>query len=324
MGSGGGIFSRLALALVALGVLGSALAPSASATTYTASVELKSSTAPHRFSRTFLFAYGSRVSFSAFSFGRDSLSASYSGPGRASLKGVRGRFGRFGSVDLAFTPSGPPKRRPRPKTCIGGPRFRYSWKGTFHGSVRLVPDAGLKGFTARRARFEGEVATYALWNCGTPEEESGMKLPFDPDAGGVFVEADSCDGSGFGANVEVVPATPPPPRSDEPPTPAEFSAHWTRSEGPVEVSYSIMVEGGPSTAVFDDGLTAATFTPPRPFHGVGELARLPDGTWQWSGTLKATFAGRTVSLVGPGIEPQVMTYEPRPNTGYAFLLANPC
>jgi hypothetical protein len=144
---------------------------------------------------------------------------------------------------------------------------------------------------------------------------------FDPDAGGIDVLAYNCDGRDFQANVEVEPATPPSP--DEPATPADFSASWTKSVGVAKVRYSISVEGGPETAIFADDLSRGTIEPPPPFHGEATILKQGDG-WTWSGSLSARFPGRTVRLTGPGFEPKVTTFKPRPYTGYAFSYFVPC
>jgi hypothetical protein len=318
---GGGGWSRGRLLPVFAVLLGAGLLSAAPASArYVANVELAPPGKSTSFRSTSLWSYGGRVSIFSSGGPRRGLTAGYSGPGRTSLEGITGQLGRFGSVDLDFTPDGAPERTRRPKPCKGAP-FRYSWKGTFRGSVRFAPDAGLEGVTIRDGRFDGEVATYPRWHCGS-SEKGDSELPFDPNAGGVFVHADSCDGFGFDANVEVRPATPPSP--DEAPTPVDFSAHWTKTIGEVEVLYSLEVEGGPETAVFGDGLASATLRPPKPFHGVAELARRADGSWEWTGTLSASFPGRTVSLVGPEVRTVVSTYEPRPNTGFVLLVYVPC
>jgi hypothetical protein len=190
------------------------------------------------------------------------------------------------------------------------------WQGKFSGAVRFAPDAHLRGFT-RAGSFAGSLQTLPRWHCG-PEEPPPV---FDPDAGGVDINAFNCDGRAFGANVEVKPATLPSP--DEPQTPASFSASWTRTVGIAKVTYSIFVEGGPETAVFSGALSRGTIRPPSPFRGEATILKQGDG-WTWSGSLSARFPGRTVRLAGPGFEPRVRTYTPRPSTSFLFAYSVRC
>lgn len=297
--------------LVAL-VSVAALASPAQGARYAASVQVRES--PTRFGS--VSGFGKEVSIMASTTRRDSLSTRYSGPGRTTRRGMFGRLGRFGSVALRFRPEGKPSRVRRPDSCTGGPKAWVMWKGTFRGSIRFDPDAHLPGF-ARTGSFTGQVETVPSWHC--PQAPPN----FDPDAGGINVDATNCDGRSFSANVEVDPATPPPPPGDGEATLTEFSASWTKSVGNVRVTYSISVEGSADTAVFSDDLSEGTIKPPSPFHGQATIRRQGEG-WEWSGSLSARFPGRTVRLTGPGFEPFVGTFKPRPYTLFLFDYAVSC
>lgn len=314
MRSGLGVGGKAALAgLVAL-VSVSALASPAQGARYAASVQVRES--PTGIGS--VSGFGKEVSIMASTTRRDSFFASYSGPGRTTRRGVFGRLGRFGSVELRFRPEGKPSRVRRPDSCTGGPRVWLTWKGTFRGSIRFDPDAHLPGF-ARTGSFTGQVETVPRWHCSQAVKPPG----FDPSAGGIDVDATNCDGRSFDANVEVDPATPPPPPGDGEATLADFNASWTKSVGNVRVTYSISVEGGADTAVFSDDLSEGTIKPPSPFHGQATIRRQGEG-WEWSGSLSARFPGRTVRLTGPGFEPFVTTFKPRPYTLFLFDYAVSC
>lgn len=211
-----------------------------------------------------------------------------------------------------------PSRRPRPASCTGAPNAWVTWKGTFRGSIRFHPDAHLPG-VVRTGSFTGQVETVPHWHC--PPD---LKPPiFDPGAGGINVAASNCDGRSFGATVEVDPATPPPPPGDGEATPAHFSASWTKSVGIAKISYSLSVEAGADTAVFSDDLSEGTIKPPMPFQGQATI-RKQGGGWEWSGSLSARFPGRSVRLTGPGFEPSVTTFKPRPYTTFVFASAMGC
>jgi hypothetical protein len=282
-----------------------ALASPAQGARYAASMQVREG--PTRFGS--VSGFGKEVSIMASTTRRDSLSTKYSGPGRTTRRGMFGRLGRFGSVALRFRPEGEPSRVRRPDSCTGGPKFWVAWKGTFRGSIRFDPDTHLPGF-ARTGSFAGRVETVPSWHC--PQAPPN----FDPDAGGINVDATNCDGRSFRANVEVDPATPPPPPGDGEATSAYFNASWRKSVGIVRVTYSISVAGGADTTVFSDDLSEGTIKPPWPFHGQATIRRQGE-SWEWSGSLSARFPGRTVPLAGPGFEPIVTTFKPRP---YALSL----
>jgi len=311
LGAGG----RATLAGLAALVSIAALASPAQGARYAASVQVRES--PTRIGS--VSGFDKEVSIVAGTTGRDSLFTRYSGPGRTSRHGVFGRLGRLGSVALRFQPKGKPSRVVRrPDSCTGGPKVWVMWKGTFRGSIRFDPDAHLPGF-ARTGSFTGQVETVPRWHC-----PQAAKTPsFDPSAGGIDVDATNCDGRSFDANVEVDPATPPPPPGDEDAAPANFNASWTKSVGIARVTYSISVEGGTGTAVFSDDLSEGTIKPPSPFHGQATIRRQGEG-WEWKGSLSARFPGRTVRLTGPGFEPFVTTFEPRPYTSFLFAYEVRC
>jgi hypothetical protein len=229
-----------------------------------------------------------------------------------------GRLGRFGSVALRFRPEGKPIKMRRPRACSGGPKVWRTWKGTFRGSIQFDPDAHRSGF-ARRGIFPGQVETVPRWHCS----QAGKARAFDPNAGGIDVNATNCDGRSFDANVEVKPATPPPLPGEGEATPANFNASWTKSVGIARVTYSISVEGGADTAVFSDDLSEGTIKPPAPFHGEATIRR-QGKAWEWSGSLSARFPGRTVRLTGPGFHPFATTYKPRPYTSFLFAYGVRC
>jgi hypothetical protein len=234
------------------------LASPAQGARYAASVQVRES--PTRIG--WVSGFGKEVSIAAPTAGRDSLFAMYSGPDRITRRGMFGRLGRFGSVALRFQPEGKPSSARRPGSCTGGPKFRWTWEGKFKGLIQFDPDAHLRGF-ARTGSWTGQVETVPRWHCRQAVKPSS----FDPGAGGINVDATNCDGRSFDANVEVKPATPPPPQGDEEATPAYFNASWTKSVGIAHVTYSISVEGGADTAVFSDDLSEGTIQPPAPFHG---------------------------------------------------------
>jgi hypothetical protein len=290
-----------------------ALASPAQGARYAASVQVPES--PTRTGS--VSGFGKEVSIVAPTSRRDSLFARYSGPGRTTRQGMFGRLGRFGSVALRFQPEGKASVVRRPDSCTGGPKVWVTWKGRFSGSIRFDPDAHLHGFV-RKGSFEGTVQTVPRWHCS----QASRPPTFDPSAGGIDINATNCDGRSFDANVEVRPATPPPPQEDEEATPAHFNASWTKSVGIAHVTYSISVEGGADTAVFSDDLSEGTIRPPSPFHGQATIRRQGEG-WEWNGSLSARFPGRTVRLAGLGFEPIVTTYKPRPHTFFVFAYGAP-
>jgi hypothetical protein len=308
-----GLGRKAALAGLAALALGSALAQSAQGAAYDAEVQVGSGARGIVIS-----ASGDQVTAIAGSRGRDSVSGYYTGPGRVTTHGVSGRLGRFGSVRLRFQPEGKPEKTRRPGACSGTPRVYETWEGTYTGSVRFSPDGNLRGYIGK-GTWKGSMGTALRWRC---KGEEG-KPEFDPEAGGVVVDAATCEGPYFQANVEVDPASPRPPPGDGTWTTADFSAGWTKTVGIAQVTYAISVEGGPKTALFADDLSEGTLRPPAPFHGEATIRRAGE-TWEWSGDLTARFPGHTALLTGPEFKPYVSTYEPRPNTAYLFGFSLRC
>lgn len=305
---------KAALASLAAIVSVVALASPAEGARYAANVEVRDG----RTRSSSVSGFGKEVSIDAPTTRRDSLFVRYSGPGRTTRQGIFGRLGRFGSVALHFQPEGKPSVVRRPDSCTGGPKVWVTWKGRFSGSIRFDPDAHLHGFV-RKGSFEGTVQTVPRWHCPQAAKSPG----FDPGAGGINVDATNCDGRSFDATVEVDPATPPPPPGDGEATPAYFNASWTKSVGIARVTYSISTEGDVDTAVFSDDLSEGTIEPPSPFHGQATIRKQGED-WEWSGSLSARFPGRTVRLAGPGFEPFVTTFKPRPYTSFLFAYDARC
>jgi hypothetical protein len=226
--------------------------------------------------------------------GLDQAATAYIARGTVTPRRIAASFGKFGSVDVRFRPSGrvvssDPRRR-----CRGADRFTNRL-GVFAGSIRF---SGEKHYVAVRAhRAKGRIRSPLHLHCALP--------PLRPSAH---------------SRARPLPQQPSF-------TPASLTANWRHAVAATELfvlrgrratlflalseeSTGSIAElrYGLATAhskVFDinDALTAATITAPAPFHGKGMYAAAPDGTTSWSGPLSVSFPGAPhTRLTGPQFE----------------------
>jgi hypothetical protein len=210
-------------------------------------------------------------------------------PGR-----IAASFGKFGSIDVRFRPSGRVVSSDPHRRCKGADHFTNRL-GVFVGNVRF---RGEKHYVAVRAhRVKGRVRSPLRLRCALPPirsraQSSARPLPQHPSF-----------------------------------TPAVFTANWRHAVVATELfvlrgrratlflAFSEESLGsiaelhyGLATARskvfrFNEALTAATIKPPSPFHGKGFYAAAPDGTTSWTGPLSVSFPGTPrAPLTGPQFE----------------------
>jgi hypothetical protein len=227
-------------------------------------------------------------------FGLDQAATAYIARGTVTPRRIAASFGKFGSVDVRFRSSGHVVRSDPGRRCRGADRFTNRL-GVFLGSIRF---SGEKRYVAVRAhRAKGGIRSPLHLHCASPPRRPSTRswarpLPRHPSF-----------------------------------TPASLTADWRHAVAATElfvlrgrratlflafseenVGSIAELRYGLATAhskVFDinDALTAATITPPAPFHGKGIYAAAPDGTTSWSGPLSVSFPGLPrAPLTGPQFE----------------------
>lgn len=81
-----------------------------------------------------------------------------------------------------------------------------------------------------------------------------------------------------------------------------YSASVREQRNGIDIYRTIEGTAGPGAFDFDPDLRSATLTPPSPFSGSATARRDRDSLLlSWQGSLKLTFPGRTVSLIGPSV-----------------------
>lgn len=101
-----------------------------------------------------------------------SEAAVYEVPGEVDEAGLRVRFGRLGSIDVAFTPTATLDATEVSPGCTGAPRTLR--EGVFAGTIAF---AGERGYVRIEApRVEGSMSVFPHWQC---PEADGLN-PFEP------------------------------------------------------------------------------------------------------------------------------------------------
>lgn len=97
---------------------------------------------------------------------------SYEVPGQVSETGLKVRFGRLGTIDVAFTPTETLDETEVSPGCSGAPRTLR--EGVFAGTISFAGERGYVRIEAPQA--EGSMSVIPVWTC---PEEDGMS-PFEP------------------------------------------------------------------------------------------------------------------------------------------------
>ena len=217
--------------------------------------------------------------------GAKTLSA-YIARGTASSSAIEAEFGRLGSVDVRFRPSGVVVRKKEKHACPGAKPtvIRY---GRFVGSIRFRGEGGYVSVRAHRA--VGKVVSKPLFICTFIPPGRNGRARASAENTRTVVEAgefSAVSGTLFAGLVRT---------SD-----AFFLTEREKTEGSVAFFRLAYAKASPLTFASDDALSFASVTPPPPFTGSASLQRNPDGTKSWTGDLAVSFPGEAgVPLAGP-------------------------
>jgi hypothetical protein len=203
--------------------------------------------------------------------GLDQAATVYVARGTVTPNRIAASFGKFGSVDVRFRPSGRVISSARRRRCRGAERFTNRL-GVFVGAVRF---SGEKHYVAVRAhRAKGRVRSPLHLRCSLPPirpsaHSSARPLPQHPSFTPATFAADSRHG---------VAAT------------ELFAVRFPRATFFAELRYGLATARS-KVFRFNETLTKATIAPPAPFHGKGVYGAAADGTTSWSGPLSVSFPG---------------------------------
>lgn len=221
---------------------------------------------------------------------RDSLAArfdqavtAYVARGTVTPGRIAASFGKFGSVDMRFRPSGRAIESHFRRRCRGADHIT-KLLGVFVGNVRFQ---GERRFLAVRAhRAKGSVRSPLRLECSggpirpTSQARSARAVRTPPSAVPTFLSVgrrqtvNSTELLAFSAGKATLLLVVDAKSLG---TMAEF--HYALSLTPAKA------------LVANEALTAATLKPPAPFDGKGTYRAAPDGTTRWSGSLSVIFPG---------------------------------
>lgn len=225
---------------------------------------------------------------------RGGETAHYYARGKANRRGVDVSFGRFGSVHARFTGRSV-KREPPQAPCHA--RRPIELRGRLEGSIRFRGEDGYATVASKRVK--------ASYEHGFREVcDVGVVPPRKPSIFDVL----SARGKSEGRTIR-------------------FNAFYLESIGVPVISASTVERVGRVTAwklsISENEKSRLEFSPPTgrpqtvtvkptfPFSGSASYAVQPDGSVDWSGDLRVSFAGLgEVGLTGPGFQAEACHIRP--------------
>ena len=217
------------------------------------------------------------------------IQTAYLARGVARPERLQATFGHFGKVKMRFRESRNRTWRGQVRTCRGANRF-IKRRGVFRGNLRFKGEGGYVSVRVHRAK--GVVVTQAP-KCRR-HRGGGFQIPF----GGSLSKPRSVL---LAIAREGVAATAFFAAEDKRST--LFFSTSEESRGKLAIVRMAVLRRH-SRILSNDSLTAASLSPPAPFHGTGRYRATPDGTTSWSGDLSVNFPGAPRSpLTGPDFEP---------------------
>jgi hypothetical protein len=224
---------------------------------------------------------------------REEELVSYEVQGAVTAAGLKVRFGRLGSIDVAFTPTATLSSTMPPDGCTGEPRTLR--EGTFTGTIEF---SGERGYTRIAAtQVTGSMSVISQWQC--PEEPTPFALAargrFDGQKGEKSASLHSADRQCkcvFYAGVYYVKGRG---RS------VFYGAKAERREG-MEILRTTGARAAGSAFAFDHEAGTATLRPPPPFSGEASFSDRPGRRDLWQGTIRMRLLGTgPLSVRGPDV-----------------------
>jgi hypothetical protein len=218
--------------------------------------------------------------------------AAYLARGVAMPRRLQATFGNLGRVSMRFRP--PKNHRGVESICRFGERLSRQY-GTYVGHFSFKGENGYVSLDLHRAK--GSIVTPAgrcpRRHLTRAEVEKLIESLFEPASG---LLASSREGV---ATTSVLGL--------ERKSGTRFIAAHEETHGRMAIIRMAFVNGGKGKEVHvNEAVTAASLSPPRPFHGTGHYHAAPDGTTTWTGPLSVNFLGAPrFPLTGPSFEAQV-------------------
>lgn len=224
---------------------------------------------------------------------REEELVTYEVKGEVTESGLRVRFGRLGSIDAAFAPTGTLSSTGPPEGCTGEPRTLRD--RVFTGTIEFTGERGYTRIAASQAA--GSMSVVSQWQC--PEEPTPFALAargrFDGQKGEKSASLHTADRQckcAFYAGVYYAKGRG---RS------IFYGAKAERREG-MEIVRTTTAHAGGSAFAFDHEAGTATVRPPAPFSGRATLVDRPGRRDLWRGTIRMQLLGSApLSVQGPDV-----------------------
>lgn len=215
--------------------------------------------------------------------------SAYIARGVAAPERLQATFGKLGKISMRFRESRNRTWRGKRRSCRGKHRF-IKRHGVFVGNLRFRGEDGYVSVRLHRAK--GAVVT-ELDKC---RDRPSFAFPllesifffFEPEESLLALARDGVDSNAFFALKGRRKTL--------------FGAVNEESRGKLAIMRVAFLRSS-STLRVNEAVTAASVSPPAPFHGTGRYRAAPDGSATWSGDLSVNFPGAPrFPLTGPDFD----------------------
>jgi hypothetical protein len=218
--------------------------------------------------------------------------ASYKVDGEATEAGLKTRFGRLGTIDLAFQPTEVELERP-PKRCVGPPS-RFS-DGVLTGTVSFVGEGEYVRIDETRVEARLEVWRESEWRCPrhkrrTRASRAPHRIPFASRPSTEDKDPAILTARKRGCRCSFVALSIPDDRMDV--STYFYGAKFVKKEG-MEITRVTGSEkaAAASTFTFNHKAGTASVHPPGPIAGSGHFERRPHGRDLWRSSIRVPLLG---------------------------------
>lgn len=224
-------------------------------------------------------------------FLREGSAAIYEVPGDVTEAGLKVRFGRLGTIDVAFTPTTTLDSTEPSEGCTGEPRTLR--EGVFSGTIEFTGERDFVRLEGPQA--EGSMSVISQWEC--PDNPyAPFRGPLrrarskdDGETASLHAESRGCP-CFFGAGIH---------HRRKGGKSIFYGAKGESREG-MKILRSTVVHGGVGAFAFDHGAGTASLNPPPPLSGHATYRRRP-GRDFWRSTIRVPLLGAApLRTDGPG------------------------
>jgi hypothetical protein len=216
-------------------------------------------------------------------FGPKQAVTAYVARGTVTPRRIAAGFGKLGEIDMRFQPSGGVVKSGSHRRCRGTDHFT-SRLGVFVGGLRFSGEKHYIAFDSHRAK--GRVRSPLRLHCASAAfrrrtETRARPVRRHPSFAPAFLLSSSRHGV---SSVELTTLR----------VGARTLFLAITEEGlssMARIRYALAIAPTKKSFALNDAVTAATITPPLPFHARGSYSAAPDGTTSWTGPLSVSFPG---------------------------------